>query len=108
MWTKQEGRYYWQRCLVQFFSLLSFSFHCDAFRVVPMFDGLDNEVETGTVSTYGVGITALEALVARHDDKKKSFRSSRRNGDANMLPVLGFMEPSKNIRLHMNLDNAHP
>jgi hypothetical protein len=92
---KQEGRYYWQRCLVQFFSSLSFSFHCDAFRVVPMFDGLDNEVETGTVSTYEVGITALEALVARHDDKKKSFRSSRRNGDADMLPSSGSWSPAR-------------
>jgi ABC-type multidrug transport system ATPase subunit len=54
-----------------------------ASQFVPMFDDLDKEVASGSVSSYGIGITTLEEvflLVARggqEPDKKKSFRSSR-------------------------------
>jgi hypothetical protein len=55
-----------------------------ASKFMPMFDQLDEEVESGGIVTYGVGITTLDEvflLVARGDsthESKKSFRSSRR------------------------------
>jgi ATP-binding cassette, subfamily A (ABC1), member 3 len=51
----------------------------------PMFDGLDNEMEKGTVSTYGVGITTLEEvflLAARGVGVPETRTSVRSDGDS--------------------------
>jgi ATP-binding cassette, subfamily A (ABC1), member 3 len=78
-----------------------------ASKFMPMFDQLDEEVESGGIVTYGVGITTLDEvflLVARGDsthESKRSFRSSRR------LEVGAAVtdDAEKSVRSRMDLEN---
>jgi hypothetical protein len=73
----------------------------------PMFEQLDEQVESGGIVAYGVGITTLDEvflLVARGDsthESKKSFRSSRRlEAGAAMTD-----DAEKSVRSRMDLEN---
>lgn len=74
---------------------------------MPMFEQLDEQVESGGIVAYGVGITTLDEvflLVARGGsthDSKKSFRSSTR-------PEAGVAltdDVEKSVRSRMDLEN---
>jgi ABC-type multidrug transport system ATPase subunit len=57
-----------------------------AAKFVPLFEGLDEEIERGNICSYGVGVTTLDEVflaVARGDTTEKSeFASSMRLGSA--------------------------
>ena len=75
-----------------------------ASQFAPMFEGLDREVEAGTISSYGVSITTLDEvflLVARGGEAEKSeFASASVKASAAAL-----YDPEKSTRSRMDLEN---
>eukprot|EP00529_Nitzschia_sp_RCC80_P002451 CAMPEP_0113451218 /NCGR_PEP_ID=MMETSP0014_2-20120614/6226_1 /TAXON_ID=2857 /ORGANISM="Nitzschia sp." /LENGTH=1987 /DNA_ID=CAMNT_0000342569 /DNA_START=1298 /DNA_END=7261 /DNA_ORIENTATION=- /assembly_acc=CAM_ASM_000159 len=91
-----------------------------ASNFAPMFQGLDNQVEKGTISSYGIGITTLEEvflLVARGEELKHSeLTSSRRESShPTLLPAQPSMavggdgtdKLSTSVRSTMNLEQSN-
>ena len=86
----------------------------------PMFQGLDEQVEKGTISSYGIGITTLEEvflLVARGEElKHDQLTSSRRErSHPTLLPAQPSMavggdgtdKLSTSVRSSMNLEQSN-
>ena len=76
-----------------------------ASKFQPMFEGLDQEVEAGNITSYGVSITTLDEvflLVARGETAEKTNLSSSRLQTTNQL---GNEEAERSVRSKMNLES---
>lgn len=78
-----------------------------ASKFTPMFEGLDEEIDKGIISSYGVSITTLDEvflLVARGESTEKAeLASSRQIGSNGATPLAA--DADKSQRSRMDLEN---
>jgi ATP-binding cassette, subfamily A (ABC1), member 3 len=77
-----------------------------ASKFTPMFEGLDEEIDNGNISSYGVSITTLDEvflLVARGENKEKHELASSKQLDGSVGRMA--TDADKSNRSRMDLEN---
>jgi ATP-binding cassette, subfamily A (ABC1), member 3 len=78
-----------------------------ASNFMPMFGKLDDQVDSGGIVTYGVGITTLDEvflLVARGDSAEKSVLKSANRGDTSDVAYKDHLERSARSKMDLETE----